>query len=166
MRTRADRIRYIREEVLGLERQEDLADRLGVERGAVGNWELGKGISRKNLGKLAQIGGVTIDWIENGGAAPAPRESALSQDAAEPAPRSGFVQVHRGAAVMAFAAAFRKFNSDVSPETARSVATMILDSLVREDVSGFRVDREAAAVGMADATVALILAQAGGKPRA
>ncbi len=52
-------------ETLGLT-QLKLAKALGVERGAVGNWEHGAGIGRKNLVKLSELAGTTIDWIEKG----------------------------------------------------------------------------------------------------
>lgn len=69
----ADRIFYVRETVLGL-RQEELAARLGVSRGAVCNWERGGGISPKNLKALASIARATLDWLMKGaGEAPAPR---------------------------------------------------------------------------------------------
>lgn len=48
-----------------------LADRLGVTRGAVGNWELGKGIKRDNLQKIADEFDVSLDWLTNENAAPA-----------------------------------------------------------------------------------------------
>lgn len=38
---RGERFRYLREEVLGIPNQEQFAKELAVERGAVGNWELG-----------------------------------------------------------------------------------------------------------------------------
>lgn len=40
-----------------------LAERLGVTRGAVGNWELGQGIKRDNLQKIAGEFGVSLDWL-------------------------------------------------------------------------------------------------------
>ena len=43
------RILYLRQQVLKLEEQKDFAHALGVTRGAVGNWELGRGISRESL---------------------------------------------------------------------------------------------------------------------
>jgi phage repressor protein C with HTH and peptisase S24 domain len=65
MSTVADRIRRVREDRLGIS-QEAFADRLGVKRGAVGNWELGKGIKRENLLKIAQEAGVSFDWLATG----------------------------------------------------------------------------------------------------
>lgn len=64
--SRADRIREVREEVLKVESQEDLSATLGVTRGAVGNWELGKGVKMENLAKLADLAGVSLDWLAYG----------------------------------------------------------------------------------------------------
>jgi phage repressor protein C with HTH and peptisase S24 domain len=77
---RGDRIRYVREEILGIPAQETLAARLGVSRGAVGNWELDKPISRKNLKLLEQASGVPAAWIdEREGEDPHPRAPRLAQ---------------------------------------------------------------------------------------
>jgi DNA-binding XRE family transcriptional regulator len=67
VKTRADRIRYIRDTVLLLT-QEEMAAKLGVKRGSVGNWELNdeNGISRKNLAALADLANCTMEWIETG----------------------------------------------------------------------------------------------------
>lgn len=65
MKTMADRIKYVREFILVLT-QEELADKLGVKRGSVGNWELGGGLSRKNLSALARMAGCSMEWIESG----------------------------------------------------------------------------------------------------
>lgn len=35
-----------------------------ISRGAIGNWELGKGISRDNLAEVARLCGVSIDWLQ------------------------------------------------------------------------------------------------------
>lgn len=73
MKTRADRIKYLREVVLGLT-QDELAEKLGVSRGSVGNWELEQGISKKNLYALAQLAKCTMEWVELGvGQPPAER---------------------------------------------------------------------------------------------
>lgn len=66
LETRADRIRFIREEILKLSTQEELAAILGVQRGAVGNWELDKPIGFKNLIKLAGLANCSADWIATG----------------------------------------------------------------------------------------------------
>ena len=61
-----------RREAAGLT-QADLASELGVSRGAVGNWELGKGISTDNLAAIAARLGTSIDYIKLGTAGgPAP----------------------------------------------------------------------------------------------
>lgn len=61
----ADRIRYLREEVLSAT-QEEFAKHLNVERGAVGNWESGGGIKMDNLKKIADRFRVSTDWLANG----------------------------------------------------------------------------------------------------
>lgn len=86
---RGNRIRYVREKILGLESQDELADMLKLTRGAVGNWELGKGIGRENLIKLAGLAEVSAEWIDSrqgpdpkprrkGGAPGAENETELS----------------------------------------------------------------------------------------
>jgi len=66
----ADRIKFVRKRA-GLS-QERFAETLGtvdgvkVSRGAVGNWELGKGISRGNLAAIADKFKVPLDWLEFG----------------------------------------------------------------------------------------------------
>ena len=53
--------------------QEQLAERMSLEsnekitRGAVGNWELGGGISTENLLALARIFNARVEWITQGG---------------------------------------------------------------------------------------------------
>ena len=56
-----DRIRFVRN--LHRLSQEQFAEALNVKRGAVGNWELGKGIDRKNLELIAEKFGVSLDWL-------------------------------------------------------------------------------------------------------
>lgn len=46
--------------------QDEFAKPLGVSRGAVNNWERGKGISRVNIGKLSRVYGVGADWLMSG----------------------------------------------------------------------------------------------------
>lgn len=66
----ANRIKYIRRQA-GLS-QERFAEALGtvegvkVTRGAVGNWELGGGISRANLAAIADKFNAPLDWLEFG----------------------------------------------------------------------------------------------------
>lgn len=59
------RIKEVRTEA-GLT-QEGFAERLGVTRGAVGNWELGKGIKRENLVAIAAEFGPSVDWLAAAG---------------------------------------------------------------------------------------------------
>ena len=74
-----ERIRYLREEVLDLG-QEEFAREIGVSRGAVGNWELGKGIKRANVVRIADRCGISIEWLAtNRGARPEPMAGAKSR---------------------------------------------------------------------------------------
>lgn len=65
-----NRIKFVRKQA-GLS-QEKFAEALGtvegvkVTRGAVGNWELGKGISRTNLAAIADKFHTPLDWLEFG----------------------------------------------------------------------------------------------------
>ncbi len=65
-KTLGERIRYIRKGH-GLSQQQ-FGKILGVERGAVGNWELGKGIKSENQRQISQKFHVTLDWLMNGDA--------------------------------------------------------------------------------------------------
>lgn len=51
--------------------QEEFALRLDVTRGAVGNWELGKGVKRENLIAIAAAFGGSVDWLATGTSAKA-----------------------------------------------------------------------------------------------
>lgn len=70
--TVGSRIKQIRIEA-GLS-QEEFADRLSanlpeekaVTRGAVGNWERGKGIKRTNLEMIARVFGYSLEWLSLG----------------------------------------------------------------------------------------------------
>ena len=42
-------------------RQEDLARKLGVSRGAVSNWEAGKHFPKRKLGLVEQVLGISLD---------------------------------------------------------------------------------------------------------
>lgn len=58
--------------------QEAFAAALGVKRGAVGNWELGKGIKTENLKKIADRFQVSFDWLaSNRGTPPTPRDAII-----------------------------------------------------------------------------------------
>lgn len=65
-----ERIRHLRVEILGIDRQVDFAERLGVTRGAVGNWEVGKGVKRANLERIAATFEVSIAWLATGSGPP------------------------------------------------------------------------------------------------
>lgn len=58
------RIRQVRKDAE--QTQEQFAARLSVSRGAVGNWELGKGIKRENLVAISAEFAVTVDWLATG----------------------------------------------------------------------------------------------------
>lgn len=64
--SRGARIREVREQVLRVDSQEDLSATLGVSRGAVGNWEQGKGVKMENLSKLANLANVRLEWLAYG----------------------------------------------------------------------------------------------------
>jgi phage repressor protein C with HTH and peptisase S24 domain len=79
--TIADRIKHVRS--LARLPQEKFGRRLGVTRGAVGNWELGKGIEAENIVKIVEEFGVPIEWMMlNKGEAP--RELGQQIDHASP----------------------------------------------------------------------------------
>lgn len=63
---RGERFRYLRENLLQISSQEQFAKELGVERGAVGNWELGGGVKMENLAKIASQYRVPLDWLAHG----------------------------------------------------------------------------------------------------
>ena len=65
MKEIGNRIKRLRESVPG-RTQEDFGRPLGVTRGAVNNWERGKGISRVNIGKIAQHYNVGVSWLMSG----------------------------------------------------------------------------------------------------
>lgn len=46
--------------------QAEFAQKLGVTRGAVGNWERGQGIKRENLQAIASAFGVSFEWLATG----------------------------------------------------------------------------------------------------
>jgi transcriptional regulator with XRE-family HTH domain len=69
------RIRHLRSEILGIDRQVDFAERLGVTRGAVGNWEVGKGVKRANLERIARTFHISLLWLATGQGAPVGKPS-------------------------------------------------------------------------------------------
>lgn len=64
MDTTGSRIRQIRQRE-GLS-QQAFAARLGVTRGAVGNWERNQGIKADNIRTVSETFDVSFDWIANG----------------------------------------------------------------------------------------------------
>lgn len=61
---RGERIKYVRKEILGLNSQEEFAERIGdITRGAVGNWERGKEIGLENLIKIADLANIRLEWL-------------------------------------------------------------------------------------------------------
>lgn len=77
---RGERFRYLREEVLDIS-QDQFAERVGVERGAVGNWELGHGIKTENLTRVASEFRVALDWLAYGrGQEPRGRDRHISSE--------------------------------------------------------------------------------------
>lgn len=83
MGNRATRIKQVRKRARLS--QEKFAEALGevegirITRGAVGNWELGGGISRANLAAISDKFNVDLNWLELGkGQEPAPVESRAS----------------------------------------------------------------------------------------
>lgn len=64
LQTMADRINYLRK-LSGLT-QYALADQADVTRGAVSTWGRGYNISDENLAKLADVFGVSPEWIRDG----------------------------------------------------------------------------------------------------
>jgi len=86
-----DRIRYIRQ--LNRLSQEKFAEILGTTRGAVGNWELGKGIKLENLRQISEKFEVSLDWLSKGtGRTPNGPDIEIDVDA-EPRPVSGILEI-------------------------------------------------------------------------
>lgn len=74
---RGERFRHLRETVLHISSQAEFAKELGVERGAVGNWELGYGVKTENLRKIAERYRISMDWLAYGtGERPMPGDVA------------------------------------------------------------------------------------------
>lgn len=69
------RIRYLRKEILGYHRQSDFAERLGVTRGAVGNWEIGVGMKRDHLLTIAREFNISHAWLAEGKGTPVAKPS-------------------------------------------------------------------------------------------
>lgn len=76
MKTIHERIRHLRA-ILGIE-QSELAELLGVSRGAVGNWEVKGGIKAANLKLLAERTGASFEWLATGKGTAPQRKSDLA----------------------------------------------------------------------------------------
>lgn len=83
METLADRIAFLRKG-LGLTQEEfagAVSDLLieegqpGITRGAVGGWELGKGIAMSRLKAVSQLTSASLDWIANNAGVPPDAEA-------------------------------------------------------------------------------------------
>lgn len=77
--------------------QTAFAERIGgITRGAVGNWELGKGIKRENLVRIAEEVGASLDWLATGTGKPfadEPLTTPLNKtDKLDQIPVTGFVK--------------------------------------------------------------------------
>jgi transcriptional regulator with XRE-family HTH domain len=64
------RIVHMRRDILGFTRQQDFADSLGVTRGSVGNWEVGKPPNRKHLQRIAEMFDISFEWLSTGNGVP------------------------------------------------------------------------------------------------
>lgn len=74
------RISFLRKHVVAdVRSQEEFAKKLGVTRGAVGNWELGKGISRENLQKIALTFNASFEWLATGTGSPKSKPSSYEE---------------------------------------------------------------------------------------
>lgn len=111
------RIKRLREIVPG-RTQAEFAVLLGVSRGAVGNWEVGKGVKRENLLLIARETGASVEWLLNG-----PDDG--------PVPISGPPQVPLHAAGGLFAAAVEEalLAVGLSAETASEIVAKIMQVL-------------------------------------
>lgn len=92
--TKGDRIRLVRQ--LSRLSQERFAEVLGTSRGAVGNWEVGKGIRHENLSQISDKFDVSLDWLSKGTGQP-PAMVRISAEHAEfdhaPRPESGILEI-------------------------------------------------------------------------
>ncbi len=60
-------------------RQADLAERLGVTRGAVANWEVGTGVKRTTLQQISEEFNISLVWLTTGAGAPIAKPSIDGQ---------------------------------------------------------------------------------------
>jgi phage repressor protein C with HTH and peptisase S24 domain len=90
MQTKADRIRIVRS--LNRLSQEKFAETLGeingvrITRGAVGNWELGKGIKQENLEQISRKFSVSLDWLVNATGKPPAQPDLPSESTGDEGP--------------------------------------------------------------------------------
>lgn len=70
--SRGARVKALR----GDERQQDIADRVGVTVRAVAGWEAGEGIAKRNRAKLAQALQTTVSYIMTGEETPSTADGA------------------------------------------------------------------------------------------
>ena len=61
----AERIKIVRK-LVPKRTQDAFAEALGCSRGAVANWEMGKGINTDNLFKISETFGVSLEWLRTG----------------------------------------------------------------------------------------------------
>lgn len=91
MTSKGDRIRIVRQ--LSRLSQERFAEVLGTSRGAVGNWEVGKGIKHENLAQISDKFDVSLDWLSKGeGKPPAMVRMGADPDYV-PRPESGILEI-------------------------------------------------------------------------
>ena len=97
---RGERIKRVRNEFLKLSSQIALAELLTdqgkpVTRGAVGNWEQGKDVGLESLTALAELAGVSLDWLAYGkgepkGDGPSDAATETAQTPNRPKPNASF----------------------------------------------------------------------------
>lgn len=91
-KTKAGRIKLVRA-LSGLS-QEKFGIALGTTRGAVGNWELGKGIKQENLEQISENFDVSLDWLSTGkGLPPANLSPATDDPEYEPRAKGGIQEI-------------------------------------------------------------------------
>jgi len=73
-----ERVRYARVEILKM-KQHQFATKLGVTRGAVANWEKGKGVKSDNLLAICRRFSISIEWMLIGRGLPRPNEGSLEE---------------------------------------------------------------------------------------
>lgn len=70
------RIKELRKTFLLIASQEVFGKGIGVSRGAVANWEIGKGISRVNLYRVSEVYNISMVWLSTGKGNPRGRNTA------------------------------------------------------------------------------------------